>query len=237
MTMITNNHTSVDCVVFAFDGQDLNVLLLKRNGIEAGEMFHDMKLPGALIYSDENLDIAAKRILKDTTGLDDLQMMQFRAYGSAHRLDNPKDTHWLQNVMKMEINRIITVAYMAFIRFDEKIENSLKGTEAMMVKLSELPSLAFDHNQIITDVRTFLSKWALLDESLLFSMLPKKFTILQYRLLLQAVTNKNIDNANIYKKIAQKPYIVPLDEKEQGLNHRAARYYSFDLNAWEAFNK
>ena len=77
----------------------------------------------------------------------------------------------------------------------------------------------------------------LLDESLLFSMLPKKFTVLQYRLLLQAVTNKNIDNANIYKKIAQKPYIVPLDEKEQGFSHRAARYYSFDFNAWEAFNK
>ena len=31
-----------------------------------------------------------------------------------------------------------------------------------------------------------------------------------------------------YKKIAMMEYVVPLEEKQQGVAHRAARYYKFD---------
>ena len=41
---LANNHISVDCVVFGFDGEQLKVLLVKRMGEESGEIFHDMKL-------------------------------------------------------------------------------------------------------------------------------------------------------------------------------------------------
>lgn len=58
------NHISVDCVVLGFDGDRLNVLLLKRNDFQ----LHDMKLPGSLIYADENLDQAASRIMADLLG-------------------------------------------------------------------------------------------------------------------------------------------------------------------------
>ena len=57
---LANNHISVDCVVIGFDGEQLKVLLIKRAGEEEGEIFHDMKLPGSLIYMDEDLDEAAK---------------------------------------------------------------------------------------------------------------------------------------------------------------------------------
>ena len=57
------NHISVDCVVIGFDGEKLSVLLVKRMGEEDGQVFHDMKLPGGLIYTDENLDDAARRVL------------------------------------------------------------------------------------------------------------------------------------------------------------------------------
>ena len=49
-TPLANNHISVDCVVIGFDGEQLKVLLIKRAGEEEGEVFHDMKLPGSLIY-------------------------------------------------------------------------------------------------------------------------------------------------------------------------------------------
>ncbi len=55
-TPLANNHISVDCVVIGFDGEQLKVLLIKRVGEEKGEVFHDMKLPGSLIYMDEDLD-------------------------------------------------------------------------------------------------------------------------------------------------------------------------------------
>lgn len=53
-TPLANNHISVDCVVIGFDGEQLKVLLVKRAGEEEGEVFHDMKLPGSLIYMDED---------------------------------------------------------------------------------------------------------------------------------------------------------------------------------------
>ena len=79
---LANNHISVDCVVIGFDGEQLKVLLIKRVGEEKGEIFHDMKLPGSLIYMDEDLDEAAKRVLKELTGLKNVNMMQFKTFGS-----------------------------------------------------------------------------------------------------------------------------------------------------------
>lgn len=73
---LANNHISVDCVVIGFDGEKLKVLLVKRMGEESGKVFHDMKLPGSLIYMDEDLDDAAKRVLRDLTGLKNVDLMQ-----------------------------------------------------------------------------------------------------------------------------------------------------------------
>ena len=90
---LANNHISVDCVVFGFDGEQLKVLLVKRMGEESGEIFHDMKLPGSLIYQDEDLDGAAKRVLNELTGLKSVRLTQFKAFGSKDRTKNPKRPH------------------------------------------------------------------------------------------------------------------------------------------------
>lgn len=232
-----NNNVSVDCVVLGFDGCDINVLLVRREGRHDGEMFHDMKLPGGLIFDDENLDSAAARVLHELTGLSNVPMAQFRSYGSAHRTDNKKDVLWLENVVKMKISRVVTVAYVAAISIDEQINNSIKNTEAVWTKIDEVPSLAFDHNTIVLDALQNLKNTLNYNGSLLFSMLPEKFTIQQFRMLLEALVGRKIDNANIYKKIAQRPYIVPLEEKQTGGSHRAARYYAFDKPAWESYIK
>lgn len=42
--------------------------------------FNDLKLPGSLIYADEDLDEAAKRVLNELTGLKNIKMSQFKAY-------------------------------------------------------------------------------------------------------------------------------------------------------------
>ena len=95
-TPLANNHISVDCVVIGFDGEQLKVLLIKRAGEEEGEIFHDMKLPGSLIYMDEDLDEAAKRVLNELTGLKNVNLMQFKAFGSKNRTKDPRDVHWLE---------------------------------------------------------------------------------------------------------------------------------------------
>ena len=44
---------------------------------------------------------------------------------------------------------------------------------------------------------------------------------------MENVLDKKLDIKNFHKKLAQMPYVVPLDEKEDGVSHRAARYYKF----------
>ena len=67
---LANNHISVDCVVIGFDGEQLKSTVSKTNRRGGnGEVYRDMKLPGSLIYMDEDLDEAAQRVLCELTGL------------------------------------------------------------------------------------------------------------------------------------------------------------------------
>ena len=87
---LANNHISVDCVVIGCDGEQLKVLLVKRAGEDNGEVYHDMKLPGSLIYMDEALDEAAQRVLYELTGLKNVNLMQFKAFVSKNRMSTPR---------------------------------------------------------------------------------------------------------------------------------------------------
>ena len=60
---LINPHVSVDCVIVGFDGEDIRVLLVKQVGKESNGEFNDMKLPGSLIYDDEDLDEAAQEFI------------------------------------------------------------------------------------------------------------------------------------------------------------------------------
>lgn len=226
--MILNN-ISVDCVIFGFDGSGLNVLLVKRCGEEDGEIFHDMKLPGSLIEDREDLDDAAKRVLLELTGLKDLSMVQFKAFGSKHRTDDPKDVHWLERAHSLKIDRIVTIAYLAMVKIDSRINSSLDDRQALWMPLSKVPGLAFDHNNIIDEALIHMASMARNSPDILFALLPAKFTIPQLKSLFEAVLRKEMDTRNFYKKLRlSMPYVVQTEETEQGMSHRAARFYRFD---------
>ena len=193
-TPLANNHISVDCVVIGFDGEQLKVLLVKRAGEDNGEVYHDMKLPGSLIYMDEDLDEAAQRVLYELTGLKNVNLMQFKAFGSKNRTSNPKDVRWLERAMQSRVERIVTI----------------------------------DHNLIIKEAMTYIRQFVEFNPSMLFELLSRKFTAAQLRTLFELVYDKVVDVRNFHKKIAMMEYVVPLEEKQQGVAHRAARYYKFD---------
>ena len=216
-TPLANNHISVDCVVIGFDGEQLKVLLVKRAGEDNGEVYHDMKLPGSLIYMDEALDEAAQRVLYELTGLKNVNLMQFKAFGSKNRTSNPKDVRWLERAMQSKVERIVTIAYLSMVKIDRTLDKNLDDHQACWVALKDVKTLAFDHNQFVE-----------FNPSMLFELLPRKFTAAQLRTLFELVYDKAVDVRNFHKKIAMMEYVVPLEEKQQGVAHRAARYYKFD---------
>ena len=225
---LANNHISVDCVVIGFDGQNLKVLLVRRIGEDEGEVFHDMKLPGSLIYMDEDLDSAAQRVLTQLTGLKNVDLKQFKVFGSKYRTKNPKDIRWLERAEKAKVDRIVTVAYFSLVKIDKTQSKLLDNFQAEWVSLQDVKELAFDHNQIIADAMEFIRQYVEFNPSYLFELLPRKFTALQLRVLYGLLYGKAVDVRNFHKKIAMLDYVVPLDEFQQGVSHRAARYYHFD---------
>lgn len=226
-----NLHVSVDCVLIGFDGTRFRVLLVKQVFQPDHPGLNDMKLPGSLIYEDEDLDVAAKRVLKELTGLKNVKMKQFKAYGSRDRIRNPKDMAWLEFFHQLDdnqIERIVTIGYLSLVKIDRKYEKLSSKYDACWVPVDEVKFLAFDHLQIMRDALTIIRHYIEMTPSVLFNLLPRKFTATQLRSLYQLIYNKEFDVRNFHKKMMQMPYVIPLDEKESGVSHRAARYYRFD---------
>jgi hypothetical protein len=227
-TPLANNHISVDCVVVGFDGDRLKVLLIKRVGDDEGLAFHDMKLPGSLIYKDEDLDGAAMRVLSELTGLKNVDLIQFKAFGSKNRTSNPKDVRWLERAQKAQVESIVTIAYLALVKIDRALSRNLETFQADWVALDDIQDLAFDHNLIIKEALVYIRQYVESNPAALFELLPRKFTASQLRTLYELIYNKTIDVRNFHKKIALMEYVLPLEERQQGVAHRAARYYRFD---------
>ena len=225
---LANNHISVDCVVIGFDGEQLKVLLVNRTDEENGKVYHDMKLPGSLIYMDEDLDEAAQRVLFELTGVKNIDLMQFKAFGSKNRTKNVKDVRWLERAMKSKVERIVTIAYLSMVKIVPSMDKNLDAHQACWIPLHEVKELAFDHNLIIKEAMRYIRQIIETSPAVLFNLLPRKFTASQLRVLFELIYDKPIDVRNFHKKMSMWSFIVPLEERQTGVAHRAARFYKFD---------
>jgi hypothetical protein len=223
-----NPHVSVDCVILGFDGFHLNVLLLKRTGNDGGGRFSDLKLPGSLIYADEDLDDAAQRVLGELFSSDTIYMRQFKSFGFPGRTSNPRDIGWLENAFKLKIGRIVTVGYLSLIRIDDKLKLKSDMVQAFWSPVPEIHNLAFDHDQILQAAFLEVRRFVTMDPALVFNLLPKKFTAAQMRTLFEQLFGQRMDVRNFHKKIERMDYVVAMEEYEKGVAHRAARFYRFD---------
>lgn len=219
-------NVSVDCVVFGFDDQQLSVLLVQRQSAEDDK--NDLKLPGNLIHDDEDVDDAAHRVLNELTGIKKMVLKQFKCFGSPHRSQNKDDVKWLENASSLKIGRLITVAYLSLCKINRRLNIVSKYKAVEWCGVNELPLMPFDHNQIVEEALVEIRRWISNEPSIAFELLPSKFTAAELRHLYEAVYRKKFDVRNFHKKIANMHYIVPLEQRQEGVSHRAARYYKFD---------
>ena len=91
----------IDWIIFGFDKGELNLLLLKRNFEPA---MGQWSLMGGFIQENESADDAAKRVLSELTGLENVYMDQIGAFGAVDR--DPGE-------------RVISLAYYALININE----------------------------------------------------------------------------------------------------------------------
>ena len=222
----TNPNVSVDCVIFGFDNNKLNVLLIEQKDL--GQKTKQIALPGDLVLQDESLNSAASRVLSELTQLEGIPLHQFYAFGDPNRVKNVKDIAWLQSYRENPQARVITIGYFALIRMDEfEPEASSFAERVFWEDIHNIPDLAFDHNQILTIGLNYLRS-SFENSQTGFELLPEKFTLNQMQLLHETILDKELDKRNFRKKVLKENLVIGLDEKQIGVLHKPAQLFKLN---------
>ncbi len=226
------NYVSVDCVVLGYDEVEnrLQVLLIKQKDPDKQNVDSyksQYALPGDLINENESLDEAANRVLNELTHIKGIYLQQFYTFGHPDRVSAPKDADWLRVHRKDPNARVITIAYLALVRIDHI--TPLAGSFAentIWRSIKKIPKLAFDHNQILGKALETIKEHP--EQHIMGrELLPPKFTLSQLQNLYEAMSGVQLDKRNFRKAIKTADYLIPLDEKQKGVLHKPAQYFSF----------
>ena len=206
-------YVSVDCIIFGFDKGSLKLLLLKRNFEPAKGSW---SLMGGFVQDGESVDDAAKRVLAELTGLENVYMEQVGTFGEVDR--DPGE-------------RVISVAYYALININEYDRNLVQQHNAHWAEINEIPPLVFDHPQMVKQARIMLQKKAS-SEPIGFNLLPSLFTLFQLQSLYEAIYGEPLDKRNFRKRGADLNYIEKTDKIDKTGSKRGAALYKFNENAY-----
>lgn len=218
---------SIDCVIFGFHDNELKVLILKW---KEGDHWC---LPGGFIKRSEPMDVSATRILRDRTGLDDIFLKQFHAFGDPYR-DRNKDLMKIQGKNgKWLMERFVTVGYYALVEFSKVNPKADWITkECKWFDLNKVPKLIFDHNAIVTKALEAL-RLSLNDYPVGYNLLPEKFTMPELQTLYETILGKSLDRRNFQKKVLNAGILERLKERKTGGAHKAPYLYRFDKKKYE----
>ena len=122
---------TTDCLVFRKIDDIWSLLLIERGN----EPFKGCwALPGGFLEMNEDLDTCAARELQEETGLTGIELYQLYAFSAPNR--DPR-------------HRTISVAYWGVDNTERQAVGSDDAVKAQWFALDKLPSLAFDHEQIL----------------------------------------------------------------------------------------
>ncbi len=210
----TEMFVAVDCIIFGFDGQDLKLLLIQR-GFEPEK--GRWSLMGGFVQADESLENAAARVLKQLTGLDNVYLEQLYAFGDPHR--DP-------------LERTVSIAYFILIDINKYQKQISHEYHAEWFDLKKIPSLIFDHKQMIEMAKDKL-RYKAAFHPILFELLPEKFTLPQLQNLYEGVYETLMDKRNFSRKILSTGLLVKQNQKERETSKRGAFYYKLNKRKYQ----
>ena len=205
---------AIDCIIFGFDGQHIKILLIKR-GFQPKK--NRWSLMGGFVKVNEGLDNAAKRILRQLTGLGGIYLEQLHAFGHPRR--DPME-------------RTVSVAYFALIDIHQYERQISHEYHSEWFKINEMPTLIFDHNEMVKMAREKL-KYKASHHPILFELLPKKFTLPQLQMLYEEIFNSSLDKRNFIRKILSTGLLVRLREKDSGNSKKGAFFFRLNSTVYQ----
>jgi len=200
---------AVDCIIFGFDGEHLKLLVVRR-GFEPER--GKWSLVGGFVQPRESVEMAAARVLRKLTGLKDVYMEQLQTFGDPER--DP-------------VERTISVAFYALIDIHQYEKQLTDTSHPEWFHLKNIPSLIFDHEQMVAAAKAKLRAQALY-QPVLFELLPHRFTLPVLQQLYESVLDRPLDKRNFSRKILTSGLLVKTDKKEKRSSKKGAFYYTLD---------
>ena len=198
---------TTDIVILTVLDGVLKVLLIKR-GMDPFK--GQWALPGGFVKIDESVDDCAVRELQEEAGISGVYLEQLYTFGNVNR--DPRE-------------RVISVTYYALIPGDDvELKAGTDATEAQWFDVSDLPSLSFDHGEILGVARERLA--AKMDYSTVgLKLMPEEFTLSYLQDVYEKATGKPRDKRNFRKWIFSLDVIEATGKKFSKGPHRPAMLY------------
>jgi 8-oxo-dGTP diphosphatase len=210
---------TVDCVIFGFDGERMQLLFIKR---ALAPFQGAWALPGGFVNVDESVDDAAQRELQEETGISNVFLEQLYTFGQLGR--DPRE-------------RVVSVTYFALVnRSSHTLQAATDAADAQWFAMNALPPLAFDHAQIV-EVALARLRGKLRYAPIGFELLPEKFRLSQLQSLYEAVLGQPLDKRNFRKKVLSHDLLLALEETQRDGAHRPAQLFRFDTKRYQQLIK
>lgn len=216
---------TADCVVFGYDGKELKVLLIKRGEEKEASttaFVGKWALPGGFldVEKDKTITHTAARELREETGLK-LSVKDFKEVGA------------FSDIKRDPRERVITIAHYALVKLAE-VEASTDAEKAEWFALSDIPSLAFDHDKILRDAFSSL-KQNIHFEPVGFELLPEVFTLPQLQNLYESILEVQFDRRNFANKMKHFGILSEVDDGTPRHGTRTPIKYRFDKENYDRF--
>jgi 8-oxo-dGTP diphosphatase len=201
---------TVDSVIFQLIDKRLYVLLIKRTYAPFKD---EWALPGGYNAAGETTTEAMRRVLLEKGGV------------NSKTLDLVEQLYTFDTVARDPRGHAVSVTYMGLGKALAP-ETSDTTQHPEFLPVDELPSLAFDHKDIVRLARERLQS-KISYTNAVFALLPKHFTLTQLQEAYEAILGKTLDKRNFRKKFLAFDLIQETDEWFREGAHRPARLYQF----------
>jgi ADP-ribose pyrophosphatase YjhB (NUDIX family) len=216
----------VDNAIFSVDiAQNRLLILLIMRPCEP--FAKNWGLPGTLVREGESLEDAAYRIMAEKICVENLYLEQLYTFGGPQR--DPREASDSYGV------RYLSVSYFALVRFEEAQLITDSVADVAWYPVKEIPSLAFDHNEIISYGYKRLQN-KLEYSPVAFDVLPEKFTLNDLYQFYTTVLGENFsDYSNFRARLLKLGFLCDTGIKVSRGAGRPASLYKFDAAAFAPF--
>lgn len=198
-------------MLFGYESKELYVLLIKQ---KYGQQKGGWALPGGFVHDKEGIHDAAKRELKEETGVSVAKLEQLYSFGDDPNRD-PRA-------------RVVSVAYFGTVnpkKMDLKADTD--AMDAQWHSVSDLPKLMYDHSAIIKTAYERL-KAKLKYQPIGFDLLSPKFPFSDLENLYMTILQQDIDRRNFRKKILSFDFLEETSEMLKQSTGRPAALFKFN---------